>query len=274
MTTSQSADDDALGEVFDSGRDRGGKSAPSEVKAPVEVATTPPEQPDTEQDQDAGKMVPLRELTGERKKLKGKLDEESRARIAAETEARIWKEQAERSRQPAQQAPQRQPEVPDPVTDHEGFARHVQGTTQHAVFQERLHRSEERARDKFGDDTVDEAFQAAIKAGLIAREHFIQTAPRHPWGALVEWHKQQKILDTVGGDPDKYRASIEEEVRQKVLAELKAGNGPGAVAQPTRFPGTLADSTASGNSGAHLSDEAALKDVFGTDRASRTRRKA
>lgn len=272
MTADKLADDDALGDVFDSGRDRGGKSAPSEVKAPVEqVATTPPEQPAEEQDQDAGKMVPLRELTSERKKLKGKLEEESRARIAAEERAKVLEQFA---RPQAQQAPQRQPEAPDPITDPEGYARFVDARAEHRVFQDRLHRSEERARDKYGDAEVDEAFQAAIAAGLIARQHFIQSEPRHPWGAMMEWHKQQKILQTVGNDPAAYEKQIEERVRQKVLKELQAGNGPIAAAQPTRFPGTLADTTAAGTQGAHLSEEAAMKDVFGTDRASRTRRKA
>lgn len=270
MTTDQSADDTVLDDVFATERDRGGKSAPPEAEAqpvaPPASAEPPQEQA---QDPETGRMVPLSELTGERKKLKGKLEEESRARIAAETEARLLREQLQRASQlQPQHAPQRQQvQIPDPITDPENYARFVHQSTEARLFEQTLNFSERMARREHGKQLVDEALAAAQAAGLVANGHFLQSAPDDPWGAMVEWHKQQKVLAEVGADPSAYRKKIEDEVRAKVLEELKAGNGPGnAGAQPQRFPGTLAEATAAGKQGAHLTDEAVMGAVFSSDR--------
>lgn len=280
MTTEKSASDDAvLDDVFSSGRDRGGNSAPPEdvsspeatgSQEPIEAESHQPSQEAT--DPSTGKVVPLNELLSERKKFQEKLDTLRAEGERRDAEYRRQLEDIARRTQQAQPQPQPAPKIPDPLQDPEQYFTLLNGTVQNSVFVERLNLSEDRARDKYGDKEVDEAFQAAERAGLIQRSHFIQTSPRHPWGAMVDWYRQQKVLETVGADPDAYRAKIEEEVRAKVLEELKAGKGPGEQQQqPTRFPGTLADSTAAGKQGAHLTTRAVMADVFGSDRASRRR---
>ena len=278
MTTEKSASDDAvLDDVFSSGRDRIGNSAPveehSEPEADgsqehIEADGSEPSQEVT--DPATGKVVPLNELISERKKFQEKLDT---LRADGERRDAEWRQKFEDlSRRTQQAQPQQQPapKLPDPLQEPEQYAEVLSNVVQNSTFHQGLNYSEDRARDKYGDKEVDEAFQAAERAGLLQRSHFIQTSPRHPWGAMVEWHRQQKVLETVGSDPDAFRAKIEEEVRAKVLEELKAGKGPGAQqAQPQRFPGTLADATAAGKQGAHITTGAVMADVFGSDRASR-----
>jgi hypothetical protein len=275
MTTDKSADDNVLDDVFSSERDRGGKSAPPEAAA-AEPKVEPQAQPQAEpqptqetqaQDPETGRMVPLSELLQERKKSKSKLEEESRARIAAEERAKLYEQQLQQFSRPQAQQPQRQQvRIPDPVTDPENYARYVQQSTEQRLIEQSLNFSERMARREHGTKTVDEALQAATQAGLVASGHFLQTAPDDPWAAMVEWHKQQKVLAEVGADPEAYRKKIEDEARAKVLEELKAGNGPAAQGQPQRFPGTLGDATATGKQGAHLTDEAVMSAVFSTDR--------
>jgi len=220
-------------------------------------------------------MVPLTELTNERKKLKGERDEERRLRMEAEARAKVYQEQIEAARrQPPPQAPQprQQVRIPDPIAEPEQYARFVHQTAQQQVFDAQLNASEDRARDKYGDAVVDEAFQAAQAAGLVGSQSPL-LQQRHPWGAMVEWHKQQKALQTIGSDPEAYANRIREEERQKVLAELKAGNGPTAGA-PQQFPGTLASATQQGATGQITKNlEAATQDVFAPDRKARGMRR-
>lgn len=279
MTTDKSADDAVLDDVFSSERDRGGNSAPPEVtasepKAEPQAQPKPDAAPTQEtqtQDPETGRMVPLSELLAERKKGKEKASEAERRAIAAEERARIFEQQLQAPRQQPQPQRQQAP-IPDPVTDPENYARYVHSTAQQTVFIERLNASEDRARDKHGDTAVDDALKAAEAAGLLQQGAFIQANPRHPFGALMDWHKRQQVLSVVGDDPEAYRKRIEEEARAKVLEELKAGNGPAAQGKPQVFPGTLAANTATGPQGGHLSDEAAMGTVFGSDRPSRRRK--
>ncbi len=267
MTAQQPADDAALNDVFAFDRDRKpsaeGKNTRPEAAppAPVENAITQAVEAVNEQ-----RMVPLAELTNERKKLKGERDEARRLAAEAQGRAHALEEFYARQREPAD-AQRQNVKVPDPTLEPEQYAAFVAAASQSAIANERLHASEDRARDKYGDELVNEAFQAADKAGLVARRHFQQSNPRHPWGALVEWFQQQKVVSEIGLDPKAY----EEKLRAKFLEELKAqgqtlDQSPAAAKEPQRFPGTIADKTASGPQGSHLTDEAAMAGVFSSNR--------
>jgi hypothetical protein len=257
MQTEKSADD----AVFDGLFDKPADPAPTPPQ-PTEA----PEQTDLEdaiKAVDQSRMVPLSELIQERKKFKGQISEVERRAIEAEAKARAYEQFA-----PRQQQPQRQPiQPPDPFTEPEKFAAFVEWRAEQQVFTDRLHRSEERARDKHGDELVEEALEAAKQAGHVERGTFVQQDPRHPWGALVKWHQEQKALAAIGPDPDAYRKKLEAEIRQQLAAEAaKTGNGTTPGAPPTRFPGTLADNTAAGPQGAHLTEGAAMGSLFDTNR--------
>lgn len=253
MQTEKSADDAVFDGLFDK---------------PTEPTTTPqPEAPapvqtdleDAIQAVDQQRMVPLSELIQERKKFKGQISDLERRAIEADAKAKAFETFA-----PRQQQPQRQPvQAPDPFTEPEKFAAFVEWRAEQQVFTDRLHRSEERARDKHGDDLVNEALEAAKQAGHVDRGTFVQQDPRHPWGALVKWHQEQKALAAIGPDPDAYRKKLEAEIRAEIA---KAGNGTTPGAAPPRFPGTLADNTAAGPQGAHLTEGAAMGALFDTNR--------
>lgn len=291
MTTEKSASEDALlDDVFASDRDRGGKSAPPGDEQIPEAKSAPepqsqadkPAQPETQQAEEVDEAqlhpVPRGILKKERERFRAKIEEETRARVAAETEARLFREQMAALEQQRRQAPPPQPQqprqqvpMPDPILEPERFAQVQQMQFAQALYIERLNASEGRARDKFGDELVDQALQAAQKAGLANNGYFEQQNARHPYGALIEWFKKEQVVQKIGADPAAYEKQIEERVRQQVLAELKAGNRPGMPAPAaggnvTRFPGTLADATASGQQGANLTDEAVMNSVFSTNR--------
>lgn len=93
--------------------------------------------------------------------------------------------------------------------------------------------SEVRARSRFGDEVIDEAFKAAEAAGVVDQFRGRQD----PWGDLGAWYKQQRVVSEIGDDPAAYK----EKLRQELLVELKsemaaqqvkaaAGNPPPSLA--------------------------------------------
>lgn len=276
-----SGDDDVLDGVFDretpqetpadtgdtEGRARDDKGRFAPKSQPEPEAQAHQEQAQVEQqpqapDPNANRHVPLSELMAERKKRQ----EIERLHIEAEARAKAYEQMQQRQPQPQYQQPQyQQPqEPPDFNLDPEGaLSFHLQ-RQQQVFINQMLNQSEIMARDKFGDEIVDAALKAAQSAGVTGS---FMNQP-HPWGELVKWHKRQQTLQVVGDDPDAYRKKIEEEVRQKVLAELKAGGANGQAAP--RFPGSLATATGQGEQGAHLTEEAAMGSIFASSRNRKT----
>jgi hypothetical protein len=293
MTTDKSADEAVLDDVFSSSRDRGADPAAS--VEPVEKVETPaePEPPKTGdpekaaaetsddgskpkgyRDPETGRFVPLEALKSERElrqEAQKARDEEARLRKDAEDNARKTQEriaELERRIQAAQNPQPQQARAPDPNEDPVGYLHFNQQRLEHLQLTNHLNNSENLARQQFGDQVVDEALQAALKAGV--NESFLNA--RHPYAECIKWYKRQQTLARVGDDPDAYEKSIEERVRAKVLEELKAGTTTvtGQAAAPQRFPGSLVDATASGAQGAQpISDEALLGSIFDPGRKRR-----
>lgn len=285
MTTDKSADADLLKDVFSSSRDRGADSAAPKSEPEVEKAAPAPDpqeiaEPETEQpdepkgrdplkgyrDPSTGRLVPLTELQSEREKrqeAQKAREEEARLRTQAEENARRYQAQLaemERRIQAAQNPPQ---PPPDAFTDPEGWQKHIQATFAEQLAHERANMSELRARDKWGDETVNSALKAAISENLGPR--FMQM--RDPYGALINWHKQATALQKIGPDPEAYEKQVEERIRAKVLEELKA---PASSKPQQRFPTSLADATATGAQGTPpVSDGAIAADVFSSARRRR-----
>lgn len=243
-------------------RDEKGRFAPKaqaeeEPAAPEPEPQAPAEPTPAPQDTNASRHVPLSELMAERKKR-----QEFEQRLM-EAEARAKAFEAVSQRQPQfQQAPQFQQQQPEPppdfYTDPEAaLAARIQPMQQQFI-NAMLHQSEIMARDKYGDKVVDAALQAANAAGDQAKAQFLQTA--HPWGEMVKWHKRQQTLSIVGDDPEAYRAKLETELREKIMAELKAPK------PAPKFPGSLAQATATGEQGAVLTEEAAMGSIFASGR--------
>lgn len=85
----------------------------------------------------------------------------------------------------------------------------------------RLDMSEEMARQAYGDDVVNEAFQAFQASQDAAAYQAIMQA-RSPYHELVKWHKQQRVVNEIGPDPDKWVEAQRAAIRAEVEAELKA----------------------------------------------------
>lgn len=288
---------DVMNDVFASGRDRGGKSAPPEPKpepkadpAPkAETQSEPSGTPEASEDgspskdpfknyrdPESGRLVPLNELKSEREKRQ----EATRQREEWEKKAKDFEakySELERRLQAAQQPqfqPQQQPQRqqpqrqrPDPWTDPEGamaFDREMLAQQQHMqVFETRVALSEEMMSSKPDFAEMKNLFVEAARSNPYLAQQMVQ----HPLPAKFAYEQGKRIAAEreVGTDLEAYNKRIEDRVRQQVLEELKAGTT--ANAQPQKFPGTLADATPSGsNQGAHITDEAVMAGVFSSNR--------
>lgn len=283
-------DDGALDSVFATDRDRGGKSAPPEPQPKETVSTEPvAEKPaegeaETEpgkrdpfekyRDPETGRMVPLHELKSEREKRQEQArlreDAEKRANEHAERikdlERRLQAAQqpAPQYQQPVQQQPQ--PKRPDVWTDPEGALAYdrqqILAQQRFDVFETRVAMSEELMSSKPDFQQMKDVFIEAARSNPM----LAQQMANHPLPAKFAYDEGKKLaaMQEVGTDINAYRKRIEDEIRAKVVEELKTGTT--ATAQPQKFPGTLADATASGGQGAHLTDEAVMGDVFSSNR--------
>lgn len=284
MQTDKAASAAVFDNVFGSERDRDGEEAqPSTTEIPAAApAAAPAVAPDpdaareaAEEAANAGRTVPLNELLGERKKLNGKLTAAEQRAIKAEAERDALKALVGDGKRPTASAsppaaePAAKPKVPDAVLEPEAFAEYVANANAADIADLRLDRSEERVRDKHGDELVDKALAAATQAGLVASGAFLDVNPKHPWHAMVDWYldasKTGAVLSEVGEDMAAFKKRIADEAVAKALADLKAGRTPGQT-DDVEHPGTLADATAAGKSGGHMTTAAAMQSVFATDR--------
>lgn len=290
------ADDTALLEdVFGSDREgRGGKepaeqtsdqlrdergrfSGRAETPAPetppeaqnVEAAQQPkqeaqPQAPEPPPDQNANRHVPLSELMAERKNRQ----EFERRLMEREAEAKALAQlvqQLQRVPQAQTQQPPPQEQVPDAFTDPQGFIQYEMSKVQQQQREAILDLYEDRVREKFGDQKVDAALQLALQTGADLQLRKMA----NPWSSLMMWHRDFQARQEIGNDFEAFKKRVSEEAVAKALEGLKQGNVPAAHQQ--RFPGTLAGATATGTQGATLTDEAAMADVFGSDRRQRRR---
>jgi hypothetical protein len=283
MTAEKLPDDSVvLDDVFSSGRDRGADPAAS-VEATPEPAKAAEEIPLIEQpaepkpkgyrDPDTGRFVPLEELKSEREKrqeAQKARDDEARLRAEAENRAQQYERMIQDMQRRATAAQNPPPPPPDPFVDPEGALNHVQQNFQQLIRSQALDFSEMRARDKYGDEVVEAAKNAAVQAGVV--HHFANSPrPQTAWMDLVAWHKKHQAMQEVGDDPAAYKAKLEAEVRARVLAELQSGK-PAASGSPQpqaqqRFPGSLIDATASGPQGAQpVTGEAVMASIFDSNR--------
>lgn len=278
QTGDRTADDASFSDVFDNtSRDSGAETAAPEVKEtarddqgrfapkpePEAKAETPPPSPEVEKDPDTNRHVPLRELKTEREKRQSaeKLRDEATARAdKREAEFNALMRQLQTQQQVRQPEPQQAaPEIPDPFLDPQGWAAHQQEqawiSNRHAIAD----MSEAAARRQFGNEAVDKAMQAAKDAG-VNRQFWAKA--KDPYFEMMDWHKRHEAAQRIGPDPDKFEKDLEAKLREKILSELKSGG-----TQPqTRFPGSLADATPSGDQGQHLTDEAVAASIFDTNR--------
>lgn len=117
---------------------------------------------------------------------------------------------------------------------------------QQMLWNERLNMSEAVARQAHGEGTVDtavEAFQSAAKDNPTLAMELQRQA--NPYGFVMKWHQRQQVLSEIGDDPASYRARIEAEVRERILAEAQQQT-PASPPKPAAPPRSLASAPAVG----------------------------
>jgi hypothetical protein len=206
--------------------------------APVQVApaSAPPAEPTEKQH-----VAPLTALLDEREK-----------RQAAEREAaelRAWRQQQEAAQRAAQM------QAPDPRQDPAAALEYQRTVFQQQLYNARLGQSRFLAEQQFGKATVDEAFSFFDKNPALSHQFVDHPSPFH---AAVEFYKRQKVAEEVGADPDAYRARLEAEIREKLMAEMQQ-----PVQPKPRLPGSLAAAPAAGGVGEPISKGSAFDAAFG-----------
>jgi hypothetical protein len=217
-----------------------GKEAPPATTktaepAPEAAKQQPEPQPDPEDEvgHDGG-MIPASTFHKARTDWKGKV-------VAAETEARLLREQLEAAKKPTSPAAPQAPlpaAVPlDPVRDPVGYHNRLQSV----LLNDRLNISEMLERDKHTPEAFESAvteFQEAAKQqpDLYAKLH----AQRHPYGWLMKEVEKLRVQRDMGDDPAAFRARIAAEERAKVEAEMRNGGAP-PVSPAAGLPPSLAN---------------------------------
>ena len=207
------------------------QSAPV-IEADKPAAPEPEPQGDARaRDPETGRFVPISALLDERDKRQ------------AETRKR---EELEQQLQRYQQ-PQQPEQVP---TDPSGIIQYALAEQQRIAFNERLNTSELMARQSHGEETVSQAQQAFLAA--VGQNPMLQQQLQgqiHPYDFVVKWHKQHKLMSEIGQDPEAWRKSEAEKIRQQVLAELQGQGVQPAQSSQSQPPPSVVGRPAAARAG-------------------------
>jgi hypothetical protein len=193
-----------------------------EAPEPKAEAKTQPEPKPPEDDAeppqalDGEPVIPRRAYEDERRKRQDW--KERAARLEGELTA--IRRQQEEARAQASQPEQMPPLAPiDPAQDPVGFTARLQ----QVLLNERLNNSEERLREKIGDEKlneyVNEFKQLAQRDQTLFGKLYSQT---NPYAWMTREVDRLRHLREVGDDPSAYRARIEAEARAKWEQEQTA----------------------------------------------------
>jgi hypothetical protein len=242
---------DEVGRFASKADDAPAESIPTAEPTPAEPVAPIPEEPAQQH------RVPLREVLTEREKRRaaedGRLQAEARAE-AYERQLQQLMQQSRTAPQQAQQQPQ-QDDIPDPVLDPRGFVAYQQEVIRFQLADQNANYSEARAKQKFGEELVEAAKRAAVQSGL--GQQFLYRPD--PYEDVVAWYRKATILKEVGSDPDAWRQKVEQDIRAKVMEELKTKSSGIAL------PGSLAQATATGPQGGHIDMKSMASSVFARD---------
>jgi hypothetical protein len=204
------------------------REAKGEAKAPAAEPDDDPAALSTD-----GRSVPIDAFQRARTDWKGKV-------IAAETEARLLREQLEAAKKPPPAPPAAPPPfVPiDPAQDPQGYHQRVTGV----VLNERLNVSEMLAVDKHGREKIDDEvgyFKKRAEGDGRLWSQLYNTP--HPYQWMLDSNATARLHDEIGTDPAAYEARL----RQKWEQERGNGNAP-PVSPAAGLPPSLANVRSSG----------------------------
>lgn len=241
-----------------------GEVAPAPEPA---VETNEPAAPEqaTQDGETEGTQVPLAALKEERAKSKRYTEALTDLEKKFEESNAQWERRMTQLMERLQPPQQQQQPAPDQFSDGDGWLRH--GIQQHVspqldqVQQAIMANARMIAGVKYGDDKVEQAEQAFIKA-LDSRTldpadyHRIVNAPNR-YAAAAQWHARQQTLSEIGDDPAAYK----ERLRAELLEEMKTQQ-PAQQPAPV-MPSNLAGARNVGNrSGPVWAGPTPLTDIF------------
>lgn len=196
---------------------------PEQPEAPTgEDASAPPAEPKED------RHVPVTALLDEREKR------QSAQREAEELRRKL--QEFEAAKQPK----------PDFFENPEQALAQERAQMQHMLWNERLNMSEAIARQAHGDAMVDgaaQAFQEAARQNQALAMEFSRQP--NPYSFVVKWHQRQQVLSEIGDDPAAYKARIEAEIRERIMAEAQQ-QAPASPPKPAAPPRSLASAPSAG----------------------------
>lgn len=202
----------------------------------------------------------VREIREERDALRQQLEE-----------ARRQPTEPARTQVQAQQ-PQRA-ERPDPLLDPDGYAKHVRDEIRQELLHDRRESSLQAAAEAHPEEFA-EAYKAAqqrIDPALKAR----MQESRDPGKTLLEWHREAKVKQEVGNDPNAWlEKKLEERLKDPAFlakaAELARGNaqpqlngGRPRVELPPSLNGASRSNATLRSNSAEPSDEQLFEELAG-----------
>ena len=261
----------------------GGGNAPAQDQTTEENVTQTATEGESQTEQqtedlstegDGGQRVPVAALQAERAKVRRYTDEVADFRKAlTETNASFERRMAELVEVVK---PKAEPAaVPDFFENPQAATRHEVGQAVTPEFEKinqmLVANAQIVAGLKYGDDKVQEAEQAFIAAmqnrTLDQSEYQRVVNSPNRYAAAAEWHKRQIAQAEIGNDPAAFKAKVEAELREKILAEINGGNGQAQQRSATVTPSNLAGARNVGaRSGPAWSGPASLENIFDTRR--------
>jgi hypothetical protein len=229
----------------------------------------------TTQEEDAGggqKFVPQQALHAEKQKTKRYTEEVSSLRNEIAERDAAWERRiAQLVNAQKPQAEQQQP--PDQFEDFPGATRHVVQPEFQRIEQQLLAIAKDTAITRFTEDKVNEAERAfinALQSQKLDPADFQKVANSpNRYAEAVRWHQRQLAQAEIGDDPAAYKAKLEAELREKILAETQQGGDQQQTQQrqpvmPTNLAGAR---NVGSRSGPAWSGPASIDDIFSRQRA-------
>ncbi len=222
------------------------------------------------QQQGGQRTVPHEALHAEKQKVKRYTEEVSSLRQEIADRDAAWERRITQliDAQKPKAEPQQKPdwfENPEAATQH--AVRETISPQLDQVTSTLMATAQMVAGIKYGDDKVAEAEQAFLSA-LQSRKldpadyHKVANSPNR-YAAAVQWHQRQLAQAEIGDDPAAYKAKLEAEVREKVLAELQQGDGQQAQQRQATMPSNFATARNVGSrAGPAWSGPASIQDIF------------
>lgn len=178
----------------------------------------------------------------------------------ANREAADARRKAEELERRLQQGQPQAPQYIDPISDPQAFQANVFEQMQRAQLAQRVEFSEMRAADKHGNDAVEET-----RAWLTTRPDIEQWAmgQRDPWNAAIAEFKKVKLAEEIGDDPNAWRESERERLKQELLAEMQYDPQPTMRPRPN-IPAPASASRSASPKGQNFTGPTPLSQIIGT----------